>query len=149
MRLALHPQKPLQSNYPNIQFNPLATQEILKALVGLLDHRCDSIVAVSMLQLSSMIAVASAATPNAAAVIATFSPAYSKILRLAAAAATGDYPAGMDRAAAQATLKAEGGSPYSSLAIQACMSIENISCRLPEHQCKVLVQQCLDPLIKC
>jgi len=28
------------------------------------------------------------------------------------------------------------------------MSIENISSRLPEQQCKVLVQQCLDSLIK-
>jgi len=122
-----------------------ATPEILKALVGMLEP---SEGAWSIFKLCIFIAYASADTPNAAAAIATFSPACAKILRLAAAAATGDYPAGMDRAAAQAMLKAAGSAHDSSLAIQACVSIESISCRLPVQQCKVLVQQCLDSLNK-
>jgi len=60
-------------------------------------------------------------------------PYLRQILRLAAAAAVGDYPAGMDRATAQATLKAASNPHHrdSSLAIQVCQSIENVSSRLP------------------
>jgi len=100
------------------------------------------------LNICSLIASAAAATPNAAAAVAAFTPPCAKILRMAAAAATGDYPAGMDRAAAQATLRPEDDDSYSP-AQRACGYLHHlVEGKLPEQHCKVLVQQCLDSLIK-
>jgi len=91
---------------------------------------------------------AAATTPAAATAMAVFGPAVGKVLQLAAAAAADDYPSGMDRTAAQGTLRVgvgQDGSP----AHCACVFVGAVcDAGLPAQQVEALQQHCLLPLIK-
>jgi len=145
-------QPPCSNPCPHLPPTPLApthiaaTQELFKPLAAVLEANITDYCA---LEVVTAVAQAAAATPSAAAAVAAFTPVYAKALRMAAAAAAGEYPAGMDRAAAQAMLMAEGDIPNSSPAIKACMYLWWIIVGgLPEQLCKPLVEQCLNSVIK-
>jgi len=127
-----------------------ARTELYPPLAGLFTS--PRVLCVYSLKLAGVFAVSVTTDPGAAAAaVAVFGPAVADLLRMTAAVASGDYPPGMDRAAAKRMLRPwpQDQAQYATLAAYALLFVLNLgNSRLAHAHVVTLMELCMPPLLK-